>query len=106
VISCGAADMKITNIVVRDIRFPTSLQQDGSNALNQGDYSAAYVVLETNRLCEYFDHLHEHFADPCIAKNARYVTPLRPGYSIDIKPESMAEYQFPAGGFRSKRNAR
>ena len=39
--------MKITNVVVRDIRFPTSLQQDGSDALNLGDYSATYVVLET-----------------------------------------------------------
>ena len=40
--------MKITNVVVRDIRFPTSLQQDGSDALNLGDYSATYVVLETD----------------------------------------------------------
>ena len=39
--------MKITNLIVRDIRFPPSLQQDGSDALNQGDYSATYVVLET-----------------------------------------------------------
>src|SRR5688572_2259158 len=39
--------MKITRLIVRDIRFPTSLQQDGSDALNQGDYSATYVVLET-----------------------------------------------------------
>ena len=39
--------MKITNLVVRDIRFPTSLQQDGSDSLNLGDYSATYVVLET-----------------------------------------------------------
>src|SRR5688572_11215146 len=39
--------MKIANLTVRDIRFPTSLQQDGSDALNAGDYSATYVVLET-----------------------------------------------------------
>jgi L-fuconate dehydratase len=39
--------MNITKLIVRDIRFPTTLQQDGSDALNQGDYSAAYVVLET-----------------------------------------------------------
>src|SRR6185436_14545033 len=39
--------VKITHLVVRDIRFPTSLQQDGSDALNLGDYSATYVVLET-----------------------------------------------------------
>ena len=39
--------MKITSLLVRDIRFPTSLQQDGSDSLNQGDYSATYVILET-----------------------------------------------------------
>ena len=60
------------------------------------DYVAVSGSLE-DRLCEYVDHLHEHFVDPCIAKNARYVTPLRPGYSIDIKPQSIAEYEFPSG---------
>ena len=43
--------MKITNVTVRDIRFPTSANQDGSDALNQGD----------------------------------------------IKPQSIADYQFPSG---------
>ena len=60
------------------------------------DYIAVSASLE-DRLCEYVDHLHEHFVNPCIAKNARYVTPLRPGYSIDIKPQSIAEYEFPNG---------
>jgi L-fuconate dehydratase len=60
------------------------------------DYIAVSGSLE-DRLCEYVDHLHEHFVDPCVAKNARYVTPLGPGYSIDIKPESIAEYEFPKG---------
>ena len=40
--------MTITGLEVRDIRFPTSRQQDGSDALNQGDYSAAYVTLHTD----------------------------------------------------------
>jgi L-fuconate dehydratase len=39
--------MRIDNIRVRDIRFPTSRERDGSDALNLGDYSATYVVLET-----------------------------------------------------------
>jgi L-fuconate dehydratase len=60
------------------------------------DYIAVSGSLE-HRVCEYVDHLHEHFVDPCIARNARYVTPLRPGYSIDIKPQSIADYEFPAG---------
>ena len=39
----------ITNVIVRDIRFPTSLTLDGSDAVNvDPDYSATYVVLETD----------------------------------------------------------
>ncbi len=39
---------RITRIVARDIRFPTSRQLDGSDAMNPApDYSAAYVVIET-----------------------------------------------------------
>jgi L-fuconate dehydratase len=60
------------------------------------DYVSVSGSLE-DRVCEYVDHLHEHFVDPCIARNARYITPLRPGYSIDIKPQSIAEYEFPNG---------
>lgn len=39
----------ITDVVVRDIRFPTSRALDGSDAMNPDpDYSAAYVVLKTD----------------------------------------------------------
>ncbi|MGH2821200.1 MAG: enolase C-terminal domain-like protein, partial [Actinomycetota bacterium] len=39
----------ITGLGVRDIRFPTSRSLDGSDAMNPDpDYSAAYVVLETD----------------------------------------------------------
>ncbi|WP_169985011.1 enolase C-terminal domain-like protein [Microbispora sp. H10836] len=39
----------ITSVDVIDIRFPTSATLDGSDAMNpDGDYSAAYVVLETD----------------------------------------------------------
>jgi len=30
--------MKITEVLVRDVRFPTSYDLDGSDALNRGDY--------------------------------------------------------------------
>jgi L-fuconate dehydratase len=60
------------------------------------DYIAVGGSLE-NRVCEYVDHLHEHFVDSCIVRNARYVAPTRPGYSITIKPESLDAYEFPAG---------
>jgi L-fuconate dehydratase len=39
----------ITGVSVHDVRFPTSLEADGSDAMNKdADYSAAYVVLETD----------------------------------------------------------
>jgi L-fuconate dehydratase len=39
----------ITDVVARDIRFPTSRSLDGSDAMNRDpDYSAAYVVLRTD----------------------------------------------------------
>src|SRR3954452_8349134 len=40
---------RIRSVQVTDVRFPTSLTQDGSDAMNKdGDYSAAYVVLHTD----------------------------------------------------------
>jgi L-fuconate dehydratase len=39
----------ITKVTVDDVRFPTSLSMDGSDAMNKdGDYSAAYVVIHTD----------------------------------------------------------
>ncbi|HZQ81429.1 MAG TPA: enolase C-terminal domain-like protein [Gaiellaceae bacterium] len=41
--------MKIASLDVRDIRFPTSLSLDGSDAMHQRpDYSCAYVTLRTD----------------------------------------------------------
>lgn len=39
----------ITAVTAHDVRFPTSLTMDGSDAMNKdGDYSAAYVVIHTD----------------------------------------------------------
>ncbi len=50
-----------------------------------------------DRVTEFVDHLHEHFVDPCVIRNARYVPPTAPGYSSEIKAESRAVYQYPDG---------
>src|ERR1700684_2332651 len=40
---------RITGLEVQDIRFRTSLDKDGSDAMNTDpDYSAAYVILKTD----------------------------------------------------------
>ncbi|MFC7719324.1 hypothetical protein [Nonomuraea recticatena] len=43
------SDYRIVAVETHDIRFPTSLELDGSDAMNPDpDYSAAYVVLRTD----------------------------------------------------------
>jgi L-fuconate dehydratase len=60
------------------------------------DYIAVGASLE-DRVCEYVDHLHEHFVEPVLIRNARYLAPTAPGYSITMKPESLDQYEFPGG---------
>jgi L-fuconate dehydratase len=50
-----------------------------------------------DRVTEFVDHLHEHFVDPCVIRQARYVAPTAPGYSSEIKAESRAAYAYPNG---------
>src|SRR6266404_4496966 len=60
------------------------------------DYIAVSASLD-NRITEYVDHLHQHFVYPVLMKNGRYLTPLDPGYSIEMKEESLDYYEFPKG---------
>jgi L-fuconate dehydratase len=60
------------------------------------DYVAVSASLE-NRVVEYVDHLHEHFVDPVVVRDGRYRVPHAPGYSIQMKPASLAEYAYPDG---------
>ena len=61
------------------------------------DYICVSGSLE-NRVTEYVDHLHEHFVDPVVIKNGRYLPPHKPGYSITMLPETLAEFEFPRIG--------
>jgi len=48
-------------------------------------------------MVEYADHLHEHFVYPIKVKNGRYIVPEAPGYSAEIKKQSIEEYRYPNG---------
>jgi L-fuconate dehydratase len=60
------------------------------------DYVAVAATFD-DRVCEFVDHLHEHFVDPVRVVGGRYLTPTAPGYSIEIRPESLSEFAFPDG---------
>jgi L-fuconate dehydratase len=50
-----------------------------------------------NRVIEYVDHLHEHFLSPAVVKEGGYVAPLDPGFSAQMRPETLQNYVFPEG---------
>jgi len=60
------------------------------------DFICVGASLE-NRVCEFVDHLHEHFVHPVRVTGGRYEAPLAPGYSAQMKPESLATYAYPNG---------
>ena len=48
-------------------------------------------------MIEYVDHLHEHFVDPVKIRQGRYLMPSKPGYSIEIREDTLERYCFPDG---------
>ncbi|MCM2398308.1 L-fuconate dehydratase [Rhizobium sp. S95] len=61
--------------------------------LSMIDYIAISGTRE-GRVIEFVDHLHEHFIDPCRIENAAYMPPSLPGFSIEMKKQSIADYTF------------
>jgi L-fuconate dehydratase len=61
--------------------------------LSMIDYVAVSGTIE-GRVIEFVDHLHEHFIEPCVIKDAAYMPPKMPGFSIEMKAASREEYTF------------
>jgi len=64
--------------------------------LSMFDYLAVSGSVH-GRVIEYVDHLHEHFVHPVRIEAGRYLAPMAPGYSIQIKPASLDAYEYPSG---------
>ena len=73
--------------------------------LSMIDYLCISGSME-NRMIEYVDHLHEHFEDPVVIENGKYVAPSLPGYSIEMKKESLESYDFNNGSIWKMRKKR
>jgi L-fuconate dehydratase len=59
-----------------------------------------YVAVSGNwedRVIEYVDHLHEHFTAPVVINDGRYRAPAAPGFSAEMRPESIADHIYPDG---------
>jgi L-fuconate dehydratase len=60
------------------------------------DYICVGASLD-QRILEYVDHLHEHFFDPVVIRDGRYMPPEQPGYSITMRPASLDAHEYPSG---------
>jgi L-fuconate dehydratase len=60
------------------------------------DYIAISGELQ-GRMIEYVDHLHEHFVDPVVIRDGRYIAPSKPGYGAEMRPDSLRRHTFPEG---------
>uniref|UniRef100_A0A7N9AVN6 Mitochondrial enolase superfamily member 1 n=1 Tax=Mastacembelus armatus TaxID=205130 RepID=A0A7N9AVN6_9TELE len=60
------------------------------------DYICVSASLH-NRMCEYVDHLHEHFTSPVVIRNAHYMPPKDPGYSCEMLELSVKRHSYPEG---------
>jgi L-fuconate dehydratase len=51
----------------------------------------------SDRMIEFADHLHEHFATPAAVDHGRFVTPLAPGSGAEMLAASIREWEYPSG---------
>jgi L-fuconate dehydratase len=71
--------------------------------LSMFDYAAVSGALD-DRVIEYVDHLHEHFVDPVVIRDGRYVAPSAPGFSATMRPETLVAYAYPHGPMWTEEN--
>ena len=64
--------------------------------LSAFDFLSVSTSLE-DRVIEFVDHLHEHFVTPVHMRRGHYLLPTQPGYSIEIKKESLIRFAYPSG---------
>ncbi|MFF0990579.1 enolase C-terminal domain-like protein [Kocuria nitroreducens] len=60
------------------------------------DYAAVTGSME-NRVIEYVDHLHEHFAEPVLISNGHYQAPELPGNGAQMLQPSVERWTFSSG---------
>ena len=60
------------------------------------DFLSVSTTME-NRVIEFVDHLHEHFVTPVHIRDGHYQLPAEPGYSIEIREESLNRFAYPEG---------
>ncbi|HWO59670.1 MAG TPA: enolase C-terminal domain-like protein [Umezawaea sp.] len=64
--------------------------------LSMVDFAVVSGTMD-DRVIEWVDHLHDHFLDPAVVRDGRYLAPTEPGFSARLKDETLADFRYPDG---------
>jgi len=64
--------------------------------LQMWDYTSLSASKE-DKYIEYVDQQHEQFINPVVVRNAHYIALTAPGYSTELKPEAIEQFEYPNG---------
>jgi L-fuconate dehydratase len=98
----GVNEVVAVLLLAAKFRVPVCPHAGGVGLCELVQHLAAFDYIAVSgrmdgRMIEYVDHLHEHFVDPVVIRDGRYLLPTTPGYSAEMRPESLATYRFPSG---------
>ncbi|EKD73982.1 MAG: mitochondrial enolase superfamily member 1-like protein [uncultured bacterium] len=98
----GVNHMLTLLLLAAKLNVPIRLDSSGSGF---GEYVQHLAMVDyiyisgtlKNRVLEYPEYLSEHFKAPAMIRNGHYQVPLAPGYSVEIKKNSLMQYGYPHG---------
>jgi len=103
----GLSEYLIVGLMAAKMKVKVCLHAGGVGLCN---YAAHVCILDyinlsgttEGKVTEYIDHLQEHFVHDLVVKRGKYIAPKDAGFGMEIKDESLAEYEYPFGRYWTK----
>lgn len=102
----GLNEWLVSALMAAKLKVPMCCHAGGVGLCNMaahlGAIDAAWISAhdeEGVRMLEYIDHLSEHFLNPPLTSEGRYLAPTAFGWGLDMKAESLAAFEWPSGTY-------
>ena len=99
--SCHAIQSKFKDRNIVEFGDACTFSMHPLKNLNVWGDGGFIITNNKTQLSEYAESCSEHLENPAVINSGHYTTPLAPGYSAKIKPESIDTYSFPLGSYWS-----
>ncbi len=104
----GVNEVVATLLLAAHADVPVCPHAGGVGLCQYVQHLAAFDVVAVSgttegRMTETANHLHEHFVESIDLHGGRYWPSTAPGYSVELRPESIAEFEFATGSYWSHR---